>query len=129
MRLSAAVALVLMALGCASAPTVIVMRMGPLYPAREGSCSLEFLNAQHVEIATGGYAQLGLVSFPGPPEEIAEASNRIPGAVAKAACEMGGTSVSLNAAMATTGASVIQFSVWHAPEKPEAKPGANASEI
>jgi hypothetical protein len=117
----------LLAAGCASGPNVnvTVMRVGPLYPALAENCPLEFVNAQHIEIALSGFEHLGLISFSGPQTEIDKAAKGIPAAVAAGACKMGGTSVSLNAAIGGENVGIIQFSIWRkSAPTPPAQPTA-----
>jgi hypothetical protein len=103
--------------GCAhgSAPQVVVMLTGPIYPPLPESCPLSFINNQHIEILASGYEQLGMITFAGTSDQMTEASSKMPGAVAAAACKMGATSVSLANAIATQSTSLVQFSVWRAP--------------
>ena len=104
--------------GCAhSSPTpqVTVMLTGPLYPPLPESCPLTFINNQHIDLLTSGaYEQLGMVAFAGTADQMTAAASKMPGAVAVAACKMGGTSVSLANAIATQNIGLLQFSVWRA---------------
>ena len=110
--------------GCAhqpSAPQVTIMRSGPIYPSRPENCALTFINNQHIDILSSGYEQLGMIALAGTTEQMAGVEAQIPGAVAGAACKMGGTSVSLANALATQSTSILQFSVWREPSSAPTK--------
>ncbi|HXT96660.1 MAG TPA: hypothetical protein VN853_10180 [Polyangia bacterium] len=118
-------------LGCAAhgaaAPQVVVMLTGGVHPALPDGCPLTFINNQHLDILASGYEQLGLISFAGTTDQMTAASSKMPGAVAAAACKMGGTSVSLANALATQSTGLLQFSVWRAPAGAASQAGPAAS--
>jgi hypothetical protein len=112
--------------GCAhtsAAPQVSVMLTGAVHPSLPEDCPLTFINNQHLDILASGYEQLGLISFAGTTDQMTGAASKMPGAVAAAACKMGGTSVSLANALATQGTGLLQFSVWRAPAGAASQPG------
>jgi hypothetical protein len=120
--------------GCAhsSAPQVTVMLTGPIYPPLPEGCPLAFINNQHIDILANGYEQLGMIAFAGTSDQMTEAASKMPGAVAAAACKLGGTSVSLANAIITQSTGLVQFSVWRdpagaaspsSPQTPKTSPG------
>src|SRR5512142_195944 len=74
--------------------SVTVMQTGAVYPPFKPDCPVDFVSAQHIDILTSGqYDQLGLISVVGPGSELDQAMEKLPDAVATAACKMGGTAI------------------------------------
>ena len=95
---------------------ITVMQTGSIYPPFADDCPVDLVNAQHIDILTSGqFDQLGMVAFSGTGEEIDRAMAKLPGAVAIAACKMGGTAVSIaNALRTSSDVAMLQFSIWRA---------------
>ena len=110
-----AVALVACAHGKASSDvSIAVMQTGSFYPPLADDCPVELVNGQHIAILTSGqFDQLGLITLTGTSSEIKSALSKLPGAVAVAACRMGGTAVSIANTMYTSSdVAMLQFSIW-----------------
>ena len=113
--------------------SVSVMQTGSVYPPFPEDCSVDFVNAQHIDILTSGkFDQLGLISVAGTGAAVDKAIEHLPGAVAAAACKMGGTAVSIaNMLRTSADQAVLQFSIWRSRDAgkspaPPAKPAGNS---
>ncbi len=112
--------------------SVSVMQTGSVYASFPEDCPIDFVNAQHIDILTSGkFDQLGLISVAGTGAAVDRAIEHLPGAVAAAACKMGGTAVSIaNMLRTSADQAMLQFSIWRsfdtgkapaAPAKPAVK--------
>lgn len=131
---TAGLLLILALVACAhgSDVSVTVVRTGSIYPPLAEGCPVQFVNAQHLDILTSGqFDQLGMIAFAGKSSELERAISQLPGAVAAAACKMGGNAVSIANMLGTSsGTGLLQFSVWRSrggatPAAP-AEPAANS---
>jgi len=101
-----------------SSLSVTVMQTGSIYPPLAANCPVQFVNAQHIDILTSGkFDQLGMIAVAGAASEIDRAVSKLPGAVATAACKMGGNAVSIANTMRTSSdTGILQFSIWRSLE-------------